>query len=106
MSEPKAKRPSRLGQALLDGMGEALAHARGENVPGLIEHKPIDPRELRRRHGLSQQAFAQTFGVPYSTVRDWEQGKSTPQGAARTLLHVIALAPETVKQAVLKAPAT
>lgn len=32
--------------------------------------------ELLARHGLSQAAFARTFGIPYRTVQDWYAGIS------------------------------
>lgn len=35
-------------------------------------------QELRRKCGLTQQAFADSFGIPVSTLRKWEQGESSP----------------------------
>ncbi|MBQ9211450.1 MAG: helix-turn-helix domain-containing protein [Clostridia bacterium] len=35
-------------------------------------------RELRNQTGLTQQAFADLFGIPVSTLRKWEQGESSP----------------------------
>ncbi|WP_207459143.1 helix-turn-helix domain-containing protein [Azospirillum sp. SYSU D00513] len=56
-------------------------------------------RRVRRKVGLSQSVFARKVGVPVSTVRNWEQGTRSPQGAARALLRVIDKAPETVLNA-------
>jgi Helix-turn-helix domain len=39
-------------------------------------------RRVRRKVSLSQVAFARRIGVPVDTVRNWEQGKRTPQGPA------------------------
>ncbi|MBC7579779.1 helix-turn-helix domain-containing protein [Tardiphaga sp.] len=60
--------------------------------------RSINPmvRDLRRRAQLTQTEFAARLGVPVETIRNWEQGKSTPRGPARALLAVIAHAPETV----------
>ena len=33
----------------------------------------VDCRELRTRLGLSQTQFAQRFGIPVATLRQWEQ---------------------------------
>jgi putative transcriptional regulator len=56
-------------------------------------------RRVRRKVGLSQAAFARRIGVPVDTVRNWEQGRRAPQGAARALLRIIDRAPETALQA-------
>jgi putative transcriptional regulator len=56
-------------------------------------------RRVRRKLGLSQIAFARRIGVPVDTVRNWEQGRRAPQGAARALLRIIDRAPETALQA-------
>ena len=52
-------------------------------------------RRVRRRLGLSQMEFARRIGVPHETIRNWEQGKRCPTGAARALLRVLDKAPET-----------
>jgi putative transcriptional regulator len=51
-------------------------------------------RNVRGRTGLTQAAFAARIGVPVETVRNWEQGKRSPRGPARSLLKVIEEAPE------------
>jgi len=53
-------------------------------------------RRVRRRAGFSQAEFARRLGISVATVRGWEQGKLSPQGAARTLLRVIDRVPEAV----------
>ena len=52
-------------------------------------------RRVRRRLGLSQKEFARRIDVPHETIRNWEQGKRSPTGAARALLRVLDKAPET-----------
>lgn len=49
---------------------------------------------VRRRLGLSQSEFAQRIGVSVETIRNWEQGKRCPTGAAKALLKVLDKAPE------------
>lgn len=53
-------------------------------------------RDLRLRAGLTQTEFAARLGVPVETIRNWEQGKRSPRGPARTLLTVIAHTPDVV----------
>jgi DNA-binding transcriptional regulator YiaG len=52
----------------------------------------IDVRGVRRRLGLSQSEFASKFGFPTATLRNWEQGRTRPDGPARVLLAIIARA--------------
>lgn len=51
-------------------------------------------RRVRKRLGLSQAEFSQRIDVPLDTIRNWEQGKRCPTGAAKALLKVLDKAPE------------
>ena len=51
-------------------------------------------RRVRKRLGLSQAEFSQRIDVPLDTIRNWEQGKRCPTGAAKALLRVLDRAPE------------
>ena len=51
-------------------------------------------RRVRRRLGFSQAEFAARIDVPLDTIRNWEQGKRCPTGAAKSLLKVLDKAPE------------
>ena len=35
-------------------------------------------KEIRWATGLSQKAFAELYGIPISTLRNWEQGSNSP----------------------------
>ena len=35
-------------------------------------------KEIREVTGLSQKAFAELYGIPLSTLRNWEQGTNSP----------------------------
>jgi putative transcriptional regulator len=97
------------GRALLASLNQALAYARGDRVPGVrityvqVERAPVDVRAMRQRLGLSQSKFAMRFGFTPATVRNWEQGRTQPDGPARVLLAVIAHHPEAVEDALRKA---
>ncbi|HEX5998216.1 MAG TPA: helix-turn-helix domain-containing protein [Hyphomicrobiaceae bacterium] len=58
---------------------------------------------MRRALHLTQEEFATRFHIPLGTLRDWEQGKTAPDQAARAYLKVIARNPEAVLEA-LNAP--
>ena len=71
----------------------------------IAKHKAIDDaaamldaaqfaRRVRRRLGFSQAEFAMRIDVSLDTIRNWEQGKRSPTGAAKALLKVLDKAPE------------
>ena len=59
----------------------------------------------RRALRLTQEEFAERFRIPLGTPRDWEQGKSEPDQAARAYLTVIGRNPTAVDEALKSAPA-
>ncbi len=61
-----------------------------------------NPRSIRERLKLTQEAFSMRFEIPLGTLRDWEQGVSYPDGAARTLLRVIEKDPDAVIKALAR----
>jgi putative transcriptional regulator len=56
-------------------------------------------RRVRKRLGLTQSEFSQRIDVSLDTIRNWEQGKRRPTGAAKALLKVLDKAPEVALQA-------
>ncbi len=54
---------------------------------------------IRQALGMSQEEFAEHFGIPVGTLRDWEQGRFEPDQAARSYLKVIAHNPKAVCKA-------
>ena len=93
---------SKLGDELIQSMAQALAHAQGKRS-GVRTHKvSVSPDEIqnaRKQLGLSQDQFADAFGVSASTLRKWEQGQRSPTGAAKTLLKIIKREPRAVVRA-------
>lgn len=85
---------------LTQSLGQALAHARGEAVPGLRVHIPkqIDVAAIRKATGRSQDAFAQSLGVAVGTLRNWEQNRRQPEGPARVLLALLERNPRLVEE--------
>lgn len=54
--------------------------------------------QARAKSGMSQQDFACLLGVSPRTLQDWEQGRRTPTGAAKTLLRVAVAHPEVLRE--------
>ncbi len=102
LSRRSKPRRSPLGRRLVAGLEDALAHARGElALPSYKVTVPehVDVARLRHRLGLSQAAFAHTFGLDVTALHAWEQGRRRPDRAARVLLAVIAKEPQAVLRA-------
>ena len=84
------------------GLESAKAYVEGTaDKRGYRVHVPvtIDVRKVRRGLGLSQEAFARKYGFALSAVRDWEQGRRTPERSARILLKIVEKEPEAVTRA-------
>jgi putative transcriptional regulator len=87
-------------EKLVTSLKEAGKIRRKETKPGRVfDFKPEDVRTIRERLGMSQTEFALMIGVSVSTLRNWEQGRRTPEGPARALLKVAAKNPEVVAEA-------
>lgn len=50
---------------------------------------PSRVREIRKALGFSQEEFARTLWVTYSTVNRWEAGRATPFGVHLRILQLI-----------------
>lgn len=91
---------TKLGERLVRSAKQARAIARGEEDAGRIFTPPtVDVAAVRKKTGLSQARFARRYGFSPASVRDWEQGRRTPDPAARTLLRIIEKEPEAVDRA-------
>jgi putative transcriptional regulator len=107
---------SRWGEALIQGLTEAIAYERGDltnlrvhtvEVTARSAHVERPPwyapfliREIRHKLSVSQAIFAEMLGVSTSSVRAWEQGKREPDGPARRLLQIAEEHPEVFKAVV------
>ncbi len=91
--------------SIIAGLEEALRFARGEETGARVTVYEIpDVPAIRKKLGMTQQAFARRFGVSLGTLRNWEQGLRMPEGPARVLLTVIDREPAAVKRALAPRP--
>ncbi len=65
----------------------------------VFRYRPADIKKIREKLGKSQPEFALMIGVSVATLRNWEQGRRTPDGPARALLRVAARNPDAVVDA-------
>lgn len=52
----------------------------------------------RQSVNLTQKEFARLLNVSVDSVQDWEQGRRSPRGAAKTLLQVAKQHPEVLER--------
>jgi len=87
-------------EELAESVRQAGRIRRGEMKAGRrFEITPLDIKAIRARLALSQSEFALMIGVSTATLRNWEQGRRTPEGPARALLRVVEKRPEAVLEA-------
>ncbi|MBT4761399.1 MAG: transcriptional regulator [Bdellovibrionaceae bacterium] len=89
----------RMANDLIKSLGEAVAMERGklkgkETFKKLSKPAPkwtkTGVKKLRKEvFQMSQPVFASLLNVKPATVRAWEQGQRTPDGAASRLLEVL-----------------
>ena len=87
---------------LLESMREGGEILRGERKPSrqfVVENKE-DVQQVRQTFNLSQDTFAKFMGVSVGTLRNWEQGRRHPTGAARVLLRIAIRQPKLFADAV------
>ncbi|MFA7242398.1 MAG: helix-turn-helix domain-containing protein [Sulfuricellaceae bacterium] len=79
-----------LGAALLESVRQMQAGM------GTVVYSPI--MAVRQKSGLTQSQFSTLLGVSQRTLQEWEQGRRTPSGAAKTLLRVAEKHPEVLRE--------
>ena len=56
-----------------------------------------DVAQLRKFVSLTQVEFALAMGINIHTLRNWEQGRRTPEGPALALLRIAARHPRIIR---------
>jgi len=98
--DPRSMPEGRVDHAVLDATTESdIAAQQAQDDAEAMQDVARYARRVRRRLGLTQVEFARRIDVPHETIRNWEQGKRCPTGAARALLRVLDKAPETALHA-------
>lgn len=86
---------SRIDAARLDANTEADTQAQAaQDDAQAMQDAGQFARRVRRRLSLSQAQFASRIDVSLETIRNWEQGKRSPTGAAKAQLKVLDKTPE------------
>lgn len=81
-------------QEVLEGVREIKA-GRGKRTT-------LEPRSsivrTRLKAGFTQVQFAALLGISPRTLEQWEQGRRTPSGAAKTLIRLAEMHPEILRE--------
>ncbi len=73
---------------------EEIAHQKAADKAEAMQDAAKYARRVRKRLGLTQAELSLRIGVSIDTIRNWEQGKRCPTGAARSLFKILDKAPE------------
>ena len=85
---------------LLESIKQMKAIMAGKRKPSRVfVFNRLEVKAIRKRLHVSQNQFAHLIGVSAATLRNWEQGRTYPEGAARALLKVAAHRPDVVLEA-------
>lgn len=92
---PESKPIGRFDAKRVDATTEAdiASHKAADDADSMLDAAKF-ARRVRRRLGFSQAEFAERIDVSLDTIRNWEQGKRCPTGAAKALLKVLDKVPE------------
>ncbi len=83
-----------IGEELLQAVRDIKAGRVGRI--STIDVSPLASARLKL--GLSQSEFAKMLGVSRRTLQEWEQGRRTPSGAAKSLITIAIKKPEIIKE--------
>ena len=94
-AQPGLKASGRIDIARVDATAEeAIAAQIASDEAQAMQDAAKFARRVRKRLGLSQLEFSTRIDVSLETIRNWEQGKRSPTGAAKALLRILDKAPE------------
>jgi putative transcriptional regulator len=83
-----------IGEELLQAVRDIKAGKIGRVAT--VDVSPL--AEARLKIGLSQSEFAKMLGVSLRTLQEWEQGRRTPSGAAKSLITIAIKNPKVLKE--------
>ena len=100
MSAKDAKTAGQVDRAKLDATTEEdigrhmVKDGMNPDQPFAGLRQVVNPADVRRRTGLSQDKFAKALGIPAATLRNWEQGRTQPDPVALAFFALVDDDPE------------
>jgi len=89
-----ARKPSDEGAELLKSVGQMKRGKTGRTY----SKEQLLAISARKSVELTQREFAKLLNVSNDRVQDWEQGRRSPRGAAKTLLKIAQSHPKVLEQ--------
>lgn len=100
MAPPVSLPKGRVNKRLLDAtMEDDIATQQKQDDAEAMQDAAKFARRVRKRLGMTQLEFSNCIEVSLETIRNWEQGKRCPTGAAKALLKVLNKTPEIAMMA-------
>ena len=91
---------SKFGKELIESMREAAARrGRQGRACAYTTVELPDVRAIRQKLHMSQQRFAEAYRIPLPTLKNWEQGRRSPDAPAAAYLQAISREPKAIKEA-------
>ena len=87
---------------LIQSIKEAGLIEKGELQPAHVSViDALDIAAIRNRTHKTQEEFAAMLNISIGTLRNWEQGRRKPDGAALSLLKVVSANPQYVESVLM-----
>jgi len=90
----RKKKMSAEGAELLKAVKQMKAKEKGR----VYTSEQLLAISARQSVSLTQKEFAQLLNVSIDSIQDWEQGRRSPRGAAKTLLRIAQEHPEVLEK--------
>ena len=98
----KKKMTDEMFGELKQSVKEAILIEKGKIKPSRVfSLNPLDISEIRNKINKTQEEIAAMLNVSVGTLRNWEQGRRKPAGAALSLLKLVSADPQYVKRVLL-----
>jgi putative transcriptional regulator len=96
------KRRSPLANGILTGLADAVDCTKdNKNKAKKNILYTTNAKAIRKSLALSQTEFSQAYKIPLSTLKNWEQGRRSPDATASAYLWTIEQMPKEVQTALI-----
>ena len=86
-----------LFEDIKEGLEEAIAFNNGKDTGAyIIMPEEVDVKAIREKLKMTHAQFSESFDIPITTLRKWEQHQRKPERLAIAFLKVLDHSPQTV----------
>ena len=98
----RKKMSEKMFSELMQSIKEADLIEKGELQPARVSViDALDIAAIRNKTHKTQEEFATMLNISIGTLRNWEQGRRKPDGAALSLLKVVSANPQYVESVLM-----